>query len=211
MNISVNHVISSITLNKLTMLSVSVVVIICTLGLPHGAICNGRPTSVCTACQITLCSVWNLTNFCALADKIVQWRIPYPSPSLLIANLIAVMEPSRYKSWIWGPTTNISLSNNIKTHLLIISSINSLSWCCGPLSPPLHTPYISSPNHCLHFTTHTQTKFNLFCCSTRIMSSNPSLSLSTLYLELHLLLKRHTSIWPLSSLPTEVPLHFLYL
>ena len=40
--------------------------------------------------------------------------------------------------------------------------------------PPLHTPYISSPNHCLLFAAHAHR--NLFCCSTEIMSCNPSLS-----------------------------------
>ena len=49
---------------------------------------------------------------------------------------------------------------------------------------------------------------NLFCCSTIIMSSNPSLSLSTLYLELYLVAYCHTSICPFSSLPAEVPPHF---
>jgi len=42
---------------------------------------------------------------------------------------------------------------------------------------------------------------NLFCCTTEIMSSNPSLS--TLYLEMS-----HIS-WPFSYLPAEVPPHFL--
>jgi len=41
---------------------------------------------------------------------------------------------------------------------------------------PLHTPYISSPNHCLLFAAHP----NKFCCSTEIMSFNPSLSLNHL-------------------------------
>jgi len=52
---------------------------------------------------------------------------------------------------------------------------------------------------------------NLFCCSnTEIMSSNPSLSLN-LYLELYLVAWRHTSNWPFSSLPSEVPPHFPFL
>jgi len=52
---------------------------------------------------------------------------------------------------------------------------SSFLWSTS-LHPPLHTTYISSPNHCLLFTTHR----NLFCCSTEIMSFNPSLSLNPL-------------------------------
>jgi len=52
---------------------------------------------------------------------------------------------------------------------------------------------------------------NLFCCSTKIISSNPNLSLNSLYLELYLLPYCHTSIWPFSSLSAEVPSHFLFL
>jgi len=39
---------------------------------------------------------------------------------------------------------------------------------------PIYTPYISSPNHCLLFIAHAHT------CSTKIMSSKPSLSLNSL-------------------------------
>ena len=41
----------------------------------------------------------------------------------------------------------------------------------------LHTPYISSHNHYILLATHAHC--NLFCCSTEIMSSNPSLSLNS--------------------------------
>jgi len=71
-------------------------------------------------------------------------------------------------------------------------------------------------HHSIHFFTQSLSSFrntcsyhrNLFCCSTEIMSSNPSLSLSTLYLELCLAVSCHTSIQPFSSLPAEVPPHF---
>jgi len=43
-----------------------------------------------------------------------------------------------------------------------------------------HPPYISSPNHCLHFCSSCPYHWNLFCCSTEIMSFNPSLSLNPL-------------------------------
>ena len=45
--------------------------------------------------------------------------------------------------------------------------------------PPLHTPYVSSPNHS-RFRSTCPYHHNLFCCSTEIMSSNPSLSLNSL-------------------------------
>jgi len=44
--------------------------------------------------------------------------------------------------------------------------------------PPLQIPYISSPNHCLCNTCPYHC--SLFCCSTEIMSFNPSLSVNTL-------------------------------
>ena len=45
---------------------------------------------------------------------------------------------------------------------------------------PLHTPYISSPNHCLLFHNTCQYHRSLFRCSTEIILSNPSLSLNPL-------------------------------
>jgi len=76
----------------------------------------------------------------------------------------------------------------------------------------------SSTSNSKHFFTQLSSSFcntcpyqcNLFCCSTEIMSSNLS-NLSTLYLVLYLLPQYHTSIWPFSSLPAEVPPHFLFL
>jgi len=75
----------------------------------------------------------------------------------------------------------------------------STSWP-GTLHFILHTflhPIIvffrsTCPYHC-----------NLFHCSTKIMSSNPSLSL-----KLYLVTSHHTSILPFSSLPAGVPPHF---
>jgi len=76
-----------------------------------------------------------------------------------------------------------------------------------------------STSYSIHFFTQSLSSFcstypyhhNLFCCSTKIMSSNPSLSLSTLYLGLYLLASRHTSILPFSSLPSEEPPHLPFL
>jgi len=53
-------------------------------------------------------------------------------------------------------------------------SKSSLVW-----HPPLRTPYISSPNS---FSNMCLYQRNIFCCSTEIMSSNPSLSFSCSFL-----------------------------
>ena len=74
-----------------------------------------------------------------------------------------------------------------------------------------------SASYSVHFFTQSLSSFrntcpyhrNLFCCNTEIMSTIPSLS--TPYLKLYLLPKHHTSIWPFSFLPNEVPPHFLSL
>jgi len=49
---------------------------------------------------------------------------------------------------------------------------------------------------------------NMFCCSTEIMSSNPSLSLNPLLGTLPFSLMLHIYLWPFASLPAEVPPHF---
>jgi len=74
-----------------------------------------------------------------------------------------------------------------------------------------------STSYSIHFFTQSLSSFrstcpylsNMFCCSTKVMSSNPSLS--TIYLELYLVTSPHTSILPFSSLPSEVPFHFPFL
>jgi len=70
------------------------------------------------------------------------------------------------------------------THLTIFFPQSVSKFCLVYLlawHPPLHTPHISSPNHCLLFATHAHTICSLFCCSTTIMSSDPSLSLNPLH------------------------------
>jgi len=47
-------------------------------------------------------------------------------------------------------------------------------------SPPPHIPYISSPNQCLLFRNTCPYHCNLFCCSSNIISSTPSLCLNSL-------------------------------
>jgi len=77
-------------------------------------------------------------------------------------------------------------------------------------NPPLHTPYISSLILCLLFAAHAHIIVTCFAV-VLILCHLLIVSLSTLYLELYLLPYRHTSIWPFSSLPAEVPPHFPFL
>jgi len=69
-----------------------------------------------------------------------------------------------------------------------------------PLGWELHTPNISSPNHCLLFATHNHTITTCFAAVPKLCHLI-LVSLSTLYLELCL-------YWPFSSLPAEVPPYF---
>ena len=59
--------------------------------------------------------------------------------------------------------------------------------------PPLHTPYISSPNHCLLFAAHAHTIATCFAVVPRLCHLIP-VSLSTIYLKLYLVVSRHTCI-----------------
>jgi len=87
---------------------------------------------------------------------------------------------------------------------VLFSLVYLLAW-----HPPLHTPYISSPNYCLLFTAHANTVTTCFAVVPRlcplILVSQPLLG-SWKYL-----VTRHTSILPFSSLPVEVPPQFPFL
>ena len=75
----------------------------------------------------------------------------------------------------WHPPCSIYVPDSLFPQSLSkFSLVYVLAW-----HPPLHTPYISSPNHCLLFAAHAIPSQPV-CCSTEIMSSNPSLSLSCL-------------------------------
>ena len=53
----------------------------------------------------------------------------------------------------WHPPCSIHMPDSLYTQSLSkFSLVYLLAWY-----PPLHTPYISSPNHCLLFTTHAHT------------------------------------------------------
>jgi len=78
-----------------------------------------------------------------------------------------------------------------------------------------------STSYSIHFFTQSLSSFrstcpyhrNLFCCSTEIMSTNPSLPLNSLLgtLSCNFTPQYHTSILPFSCLPSEVPPHFPFL
>jgi len=73
----------------------------------------------------------------------------------------------------WHPLCSIYVPDSLFVQFLSkFSLVYLLAW-----HSPLRTPYISSPNHCLLLAAHAHTIF-FSCCSTEIMSFNPSLSLS---------------------------------
>jgi len=75
---------------------------------------------------------------------------------------------------LWHPPYSIHVLYSLFPQSLSkFSLVYHLAW-----HPPLHTPYISSPNLYLLFATHARR--NLFRCSTEIMSSKPSLLLKSL-------------------------------
>ena len=75
----------------------------------------------------------------------------------------------------WYPLRSIYMPDSLFPQSLSkFSLVYLLAW-----HPPLHTPYTSSPNHCLLFAARPY-HCNLFCCSTEIMSSNASPSLNPL-------------------------------
>jgi len=70
-------------------------------------------------------------------------------------------------------------------HNLSPSFLWSTSWLVSKWHPPLHTPYISSPNHCLLFAAHDHTITTCFAAVPRLCHLI-LVSLSILYLELYL-------------------------
>jgi len=101
----------------------------------------------------------------------------------------------------WHPPCSICVLDSLFAQSLsTFSLVYLLVW-----HPPLHTPYISSPNHYLLFAAHVHTIETCFAVVPKL--SNPSLSLNFLLGTLPFSLTC-TFIWPFSSLLTEVPPHF---
>jgi len=104
----------------------------------------------------------------------------------------------------WHPTYSIhALYSLFPQSLSKFSLVYLLAWHL-----PLHTPYISSPNHYLLFTAHAHT---IVTCSAVVprLCHLILVSLSTLYSRLYLVASHH--ILPFSSLPSDVPPHFPFL
>jgi len=82
----------------------------------------------------------------------------------------------------WHPPSSIYVPDSLFHNLSPFSLVYLLAW-----HPPFHTPYIYFFILSLScFRSTCPYHHNLLCCSIKIMSSNPSLSLSPLYLELYL-------------------------
>ena len=76
----------------------------------------------------------------------------------------------------WHPPSSLYLPDSLFAQCLSkFSLVYLLVW-----HPPLYTPYIPSLNHCLLFHSTCPYHRNMFCCSTEIISSNPSLPLNSL-------------------------------
>ena len=89
----------------------------------------------------------------------------------------------------WHPPCSIYVRDSLSPQSLSkFSLVYLLAW-----HPPLHTPYISSPNHCLLFATHAHT---IAACSAVVprLCHLILVSFSTLYLELYVVTSHHTSI-----------------
>jgi len=106
----------------------------------------------------------------------------------------------------WHPPYSIHVLYSLFPQSLSkFSLVYFLAW-----QPPLHTPYISSLNRYHRFATHAHTIATCFAVVPNLCHLIP-VSLLTLYLELFLVTSDHISILPFSSLPSEVPPHFLIL
>ena len=81
----------------------------------------------------------------------------------------------------WHPLCSIYVPDSL--YPLSLSKLSLVYLLCW--HPPLHTPYISSPNHCLLFTAHVHTIATCFAVVLRLYHLI-LVSLSTLYLVLYL-------------------------
>jgi len=90
---------------------------------------------------------------------------------------------------LWHPPCSICAPDSLFPQSLSkFSLVYLLAWY-----PPLHTPFIYSPNHCLLFATHARTITTCFAVVPRLCRLI-LVSLPTLYLELYHVASPHTSI-----------------
>jgi len=107
------------------------------------------------------------------------WGSQYPRRNIHPLTPIMVINQPLSASSIsydpWQPLCSIYVPGSLFPQSLSkFSLVYLLAW-----HPPLHTPYISSPNQS-SFRSTCPYHHNLFCCSTEIMSSNPSFYLNPL-------------------------------
>ena len=88
------------------------------------------------------------------------------------------------------PICFLHLLRSMASSLFNLCALQSFSTICLPVflawHPQLHTPYISSPNHCLLFAAHAYTIATCFAVGPRLYHLT-RVSISTLYLELYIL------------------------
>jgi len=120
-------------------------------------------------------TIFQLCGFCLgqLGELVPEKNIHPLTPIVVISHPLSASciyyDP-------WHPPCSIYMPGSLFPQSLSkLSLIFLLAW-----HPPLYTPYISSPNHCFIFTAQYPYHRSLFCCSTKTMSSNPSLSLNPL-------------------------------
>ena len=112
----------------------------------------------------------------------------------------------------WHPPCSINVPDSLFAESLSkFSLVYLLVW-----HPPLHTPYISSCNHCFLCTAHVHTIATCFAVVLKLLSSNPSLSLNSLlgslsfsltpYIHLIILISARCSATSFSFLTGQVSL-----
>ena len=110
----------------------------------------------------------------------------HPLTPIVVINHPSSASSIYYDPWHL-PCSNHAHDSLFPQSLSKFSLVYLLAW-----HPPLHTPYISSTNHCLLFTTHAHTIATCFAvCSTKIMSSNSNLSLNSILGTVSFILMQH--------------------
>jgi len=158
---------------------------------------------------MTLClglSRW-VSSFLTAHEHIIGYSVPYPGEPVP-EETFTHSHLSRSSTILYQLPSSTTIHSSLPVHFTCLTATSLqvlLVW-----NLPVHTPHISSPNHCLLFVTHAHTITTCYAVIPRLCHLF-LVSLSTLYLKLYHLTKHHTSIWLLSSLPAEVPPHFLSL
>jgi len=109
---------------------------------------------------------------------------PVPEETFIHSPIVVISHPLSASSILYDPRhppCSIYVPGSLLPQSLSkFALVYLLAW-----HPQLHTPYISSPNHCLLFTAHAHTIATCFAVVPRLCHLI-LVSLSTLYLELYL-------------------------